>query len=231
MPDAEVLVPLDFAAAGCTARLRLERNADLPPGLHRCSCMHRVGFPVPAGELGFLATVTLAYHVALSHYDLSAGLSLVWCFSPCLGKSFPTLEGESAGAAFLLAFLKARFGEFGARALRNHGEIEAAIAAARLEWVGVTASIDNRGNFLPVAGGDPLRRKLIALAREHITSRARMAVICQQQMGIVLEQVKDMDSLYMFDAGLAEPLPVLRATNATDCFSKLFRLQAEQVLL
>jgi len=248
MVKAITLVPLEFGRAGRTGRLSLETDAGFenylskhvyalahdpftPPGLHRGVCMEGVRMPAPPGELGFRLTAKLAHRVAMTHYALSAGLSIKWCLHPCGGGNFPGLQGGSAGAAFLLALLKVGLGDFNRRALGNHGEIEEAITAVRLEWVAASAAINNLGDFQPV---DPpaLILKLQALAAERPTSRVRLAVIAQSQDGVPLVPIQNMPSLFAFDAGVPDgPLHVLRALNAEDCFRRLFRLQSEQVLL
>ncbi|MGJ5814525.1 hypothetical protein [Paludibaculum fermentans] len=228
MSKVTTLVPLEFGVAGRTGRLSLELDAALEPGLHRGPCMNGV---VMQGEPGFLSTAKLAHRVAMTHFALSAGLSIKWCLCPCHGLNFPGLEGGSAGAAFLLALLKVGFGDFNRRALAHFGEIEEAITAVRLEWVAASAAIDECGKFLPV---DPraLILKLKAQADERPESRVRVAAIAQEQGDVPLAPAPKIPGLFLFDAGVPDgPVPVLRASNADDCYRQLFRLQSGQVLL
>ena len=135
------LIPLVFGGAGLTASLSIEKNAALPPGLHLCPAMLPLIFPVAPDGPGFIATVNLAYQVAMNFFALPAGSSLVWCVRPCRNGMLPGLSGGSAGAAFLLAFMKKRFEDLDMRPLKAHGELEQATAAVRLEWVAASAGI------------------------------------------------------------------------------------------
>lgn len=229
---AQTLVPVLFGSSGRTGLLSLSTSAEMDQGFRPGPCMNMEEFhcPVPEGEMGFLSTAKLAYRVALNRYGLSAGLSIQWCFLPCSGASFNGFEGGSAGAAFLLALIKLRLGEFEPRALRRQGGVADEIAAVRLEWVAASAAIDAEGYFCSV-DKDGLRRKLQGLVDEQTRSGVRLAVISRQQTHIGSCRVDNMPVLFEFRDGLAQPFPILRAQNAEECYGELLRLQAEQVLL
>jgi hypothetical protein len=224
MPDANILVPLEFDGAGRTGVLTVKIDADLEPGFHGDTVMRGIAMH------GFLPTAKLAYRVALCHYGLSAGLSIKWCLVPRRGGRFPGFQGGSAGAAFLLALIKLRVGDFNPRTLRRHSQIEEEIAGVRLEWLAASATIDSRGCFGPV-DQSALLLKFQGLVNEQVQSGVRLAVISRQQTHIGSISVDPNVTLFNFAAGLERPLPVLRVANAEDCYRELFRLQSEQVLL
>lgn len=229
MPAAETYIPFYLSGQGRIGRLEIEIRPDLGPGLHPGACMGRPAFPAPeeAGRLGFWQTTRRAYHVAMAYYHLCAGMSLEWCVRPCEGGRFAGFTGDSGGAAFLLALMKAGTGDFNRRALGHHGELEAAVAAVRLEWVLATATIGVNGDFGPV---DPpaLEQKLRALFDGRGVSRARLAVIAANQLQIGGVNIGP-GKIFEFKGNLPGALTIVRAASAVECYETLFSLQSRQV--
>jgi hypothetical protein len=236
MAAAKILVPLEFDGVGRTGLLELWTISDVEKsGFHEDGAFQvRPLMPVPRGQVGFLTTAKLAYRIALNRYGLSAGFCIDWILTPCQGAQFQGFMGGSAGAAFLLAFIRIRLGNFDGRVVRRNTKLEQAIETVRLEWVAASASIDGNGNF-GLVDGATLVKKLVALGLERPSSGTRLAVISEAQPpdGLNLCRVEGMPGLFYFRDGLppSDPLPVIRAVDPTDCYLKLFQLQSQQVLL
>lgn len=240
MVEAKILVPLQFGGTGCTGILRLWTDTDLAKhGFHEDgSFPWPPAFPLVPGDRGFLSTAKLAYRIALNRYGLPAGLAINWDLTPTEGGQFQGFQGGSAGAAFLLAFMRMRIGEFDSRSARRNSKLEDAIETVKLEWVAASASIDGDGTFGPVHG-PTLIEKLRALIVERPLSGVRLAVISnaqqippQQDGQFTFLPVRKMSELFEFsDRGLRDSIHVIRAKDAVGCYEKLFRLQSQQVLL